>query len=157
MRLFLLHLLLTFAWLALTGLYSFVNFACGFVLSFWVIWLLYRGWEGSHYLERLITIPGFILFFLWDLIKANFRVAHDALTPRYRMRPAIVAVPLDVRSDLEITVLAMLITLTPGTLSLDLSEDHRVLFVHALYVDDTEAFRQSIKEGLEKRVAKVFR
>ncbi len=72
--------------------------------------------------------------------------------------PGVVAIPLDARTDLEITLLANLITLTPGSVSLDLSEDKRVLYVHAMYIDggDIEAYRRSIKEGLERRVLELL-
>jgi multicomponent Na+:H+ antiporter subunit E len=72
------------------------------------------------------------------------------------MRPAIVAIPLDLRSPLAITLLAQMITLTPGTLSLDVSSDRRVLYVHSMYVDDIDAFRRSIKDGFERRLLQVL-
>ena len=73
--------------------------------------------------------------------------------------PGVVAIPLDARTDAEITLLANLITLTPGSVSLDLSEDKRVLYVHAMYIDggDVEAYRRSVKEGLERRVLELLR
>ena len=73
--------------------------------------------------------------------------------------PGVVAIPLDARTNVEITLLANLITLTPGSVSLDLSEDRRVLYVHAMYIDggDVEAYRRSIKEGLERRVLELLR
>ncbi|MBW2487296.1 MAG: Na+/H+ antiporter subunit E, partial [Deltaproteobacteria bacterium] len=77
--------------------------------------------------------------------------------PGFQMRAAIVAIPLDAESDLEITVLANLITLTPGTLSLDVSPDRKTLYVHAMHVDDVEEFRQDIKQRMERRVMEVFK
>jgi multicomponent Na+:H+ antiporter subunit E len=73
--------------------------------------------------------------------------------------PGVIAIPLDARTDAEITLLANLITLTPGSVSLDLSEDRRVLYVHAMYIDggDVEAYRRSVKEGLERRVLELLR
>ena len=73
--------------------------------------------------------------------------------------PGVVAIPLDARTDVEIALLANLITLTPGSVTLDLSEDRRVLYVHAMYIDggDVEAYRRSIKEGLERRVLELLR
>ena len=73
--------------------------------------------------------------------------------------PGVVAIPLDARTDVEIALLANLITLTPGSVSLDLSEDRRVLYVHAMYIDggDVEAYRRSVKEGLERRVLELLR
>ena len=90
------------------------------------------------------------------LVKANLRVAWEVLTPKHHMRPAIIAIPLDAESDLQITILANFITLTPGTLSLDVSPDRKTLYVHAMYVDDVDAFRREIKEKLEQRVIEVF-
>jgi len=73
--------------------------------------------------------------------------------------PGVVAIPLDARTDVEITLLANLITLTPGSVSLDLSEDRRVLYVHAMYIvdGDVDAYRRSVKEGLERRVLELLR
>ncbi len=73
--------------------------------------------------------------------------------------PGVVAIPLDARTDVEIALLANLITLTPGSVSLDLSEDRRVLYVHAMYIDggDVEAYRRSVKDGLERRVLELLR
>ena len=81
------------------------------------------------------------------------------LAPASYVCPGVVAIPLDARTDAEITLLANLITLTPGSVSLDLSEDRRVLYVHAMYIDggDVEAYRRSIKEGLERRVLELMR
>jgi multicomponent Na+:H+ antiporter subunit E len=81
------------------------------------------------------------------------------LAPASYVCPGVIAIPLDARTDAEITLLANLITLTPGSVSLDLSEDRRVLYVHAMYIDggDVEAYRRSVKEGLERRVLELMR
>jgi multicomponent Na+:H+ antiporter subunit E len=73
--------------------------------------------------------------------------------------PGVIGIPLDARTDVEIALLANLITLTPGSVSLDLSEDRRVLYIHAMYIDgrDVEAYRRSVKEGLERRVLELLR
>jgi multicomponent Na+:H+ antiporter subunit E len=102
-------------------------------------------------------ILGLGLFFIWELILANLRVAHDGRTPRHYMRPGVLAVPLDAQTDLEITMLSNLITLTPGTLSLDISVDRRVLYLHAMYIDDVEEVRKKIKYGYERRILEVLR
>jgi multicomponent Na+:H+ antiporter subunit E len=73
------------------------------------------------------------------------------------MRAAIIAIPLDAESDLEITVLANLITLTPGTLSLDVSQDRKILYIHAMHVRDVDKFRHDIKARFERRVMEVFK
>jgi multicomponent Na+:H+ antiporter subunit E len=97
------------------------------------------------------------LFFIWELILANLRVAYDVVTPRHHMRPGVIGVPLAAHTDLEITVLSSMISLTPGTLSLDVSADRKILYIHAMYIDDVDAVRRKIKDGFERRVLEVLR
>ncbi|SNB46892.1 Na+/H+ antiporter subunit E [Geobacter sp. DSM 9736] len=155
MRTFLFHILLMLAWIALTGNFTATNMAAGLLLGILVIWVVQKEREG--YVTRLGHVAGFLLFFLRELTVANLRVAHDVLTPRHRMRPGILAIPLDLESEAEITFLATLITLTPGTLCLDVTEDRRTLYLHAMYIDDPEKVRRTVKEGYERRVREVFR
>jgi multicomponent Na+:H+ antiporter subunit E len=105
--------------------------------------------------RRLAAVIRLMLLFLWQIVLANLRVAYDVLTPRHHMRPGIIALPLDVGSDVEITLLANLITLTPGSLSLEVSVDHKVLYVHAMYIDDVEALQRRIKGSLERRILEM--
>ncbi|MBI5446033.1 MAG: Na+/H+ antiporter subunit E [Deltaproteobacteria bacterium] len=154
---FLSNLLLALAWMALTGEYTAAGFFTGLVFGFLVLWVTRHGRGIAAYLGRVRAAARFLLFFVRELVAANLRVAHDVLTPRHHMTPGIVAVPLDLDSDLEITVLATLITLTPGTLSLHVAADRRTLYVHAMYIDDPAALVEGIKQGFERRVQEVFR
>jgi multicomponent Na+:H+ antiporter subunit E len=155
--LLLFNLLLALAWMALIGKFGEANFVVGFVLGYATLWVGQRAMGASSYFVKVRQVISFAGFFLWELLLANLRVAYDIVTPGYFMRPGVIAIPLDVKSDAEITLLANLITLTPGTLSLDVSTDRRTLYIHAVYVKDLEKFRQSIKDGFERRVQEVFR
>lgn len=157
MNLLFLHILLTLAWLALTGRFTATNFTIGFALAFPVVWLSQRGESAHIYLVRIRRLFGFAAFFLVELFKANLRVTHEVLTPRLNVNPGVIAVPLELETDMEILVLTTLIALTPGTLSLDVSSDRRTLYVHAMYIDDVEQFRKTIKQGYERRVREVLR
>ncbi|MEM3086172.1 MAG: Na+/H+ antiporter subunit E [Halobacteria archaeon] len=109
-------------------------------------------------LSKVLRALGFAAFYLREVLLANLQVAREVVRPRFRMRPAIVAVPLEARTPAEIILLANLITMTPGTLSVDLSTDRSVLYVHALFPGgDAEAFRRSLRERLERRVLEVLR
>lgn len=108
-------------------------------------------------LARAPRLLRFAAFALREVVLANLRVARIVLTPRPRLRPGIVAVPLEPATDAQITVLANLITLTPGTLSVEVSEDRRTLFVHAIDVESPEAFRRETKQGFERAVAELWR
>jgi multicomponent Na+:H+ antiporter subunit E len=154
---FLMNILLTLVWVALTGMLTFTNFAFGFLLSYFILWVIGRSNRQRGYFYRLPKIIGFILFFLKELVKANLEVAYDVITPNFFMKPGIVKIELDAKTDLEISLLANLITLTPGTLSLDASDDRKVLYVHAMYIHDKAQFVQGIKQGFEKRLLEILR
>jgi multicomponent Na+:H+ antiporter subunit E len=156
MTFFLLNVLLALAWMALTGVFNPGNFFVGFVLGYLTLRMTQKH-RPSPYFRKVGQVIRFALFFAWEVVKANLRVAIDVLTPRPRMTPGIVAIPLEAGTDAEITMLANLITLTPGTLSLDVSSDRRVLYIHAMYIGDVEEFKKSIKEGLERRLLEVLR
>jgi multicomponent Na+:H+ antiporter subunit E len=152
------HVLLTLAWAAVNGEFSVVNLLVGFALSYVVIAVLERAEiTGPGYTTRVPVVIRFAGFFLWELFMANISVAQEVLRPRVSIRPGVVAVPLTVTTDLEITLLSCLITLTPGTLALDVSDDRSTLYVHALDVVDPEAFRRSIVDGFERRVLELLR
>jgi multicomponent Na+:H+ antiporter subunit E len=154
---FLSNILLTFVWVALTGSFAFLNFLFGFVLSFFILWVTTRGNGEAKYFKLLPKIIAFFFFFIYELIKANIQVAYDVVTPKFYMKPGIVSVPLDAKTDIEITLLANLISLTPGTLSLDVSDDKKVLYVHAMYVTDKQKFIEGIKNGFERRLLEILR
>jgi multicomponent Na+:H+ antiporter subunit E len=148
------NLALALLWPALTGSFSLSAFGFGFVLAYLMLWLVQR---RSPYFTKAPQTVGFAAFFVKELVYSALQVAYDVLTIRHRMRPAIVAVPLDARSDLEITLLSNLVTLTPGTLTLEVSSDRSVLYIHAMYVYDLELTRRRIKRGFERRVLRLVR
>ncbi len=152
----LVHVMLALVWAALSGELTLAKMGGGFVVGFLVLLLARRALGCQRYVTRVPRVLGFWAYFLVLLIQANLRVAYEVLTPNFRVRPAIVAIPLDIRDEVAITTLANLITLTPGTLSLDVSGDRRVLYVHAMFVTDVEEFRREIKDGLERRVQDIF-
>ncbi len=105
---------------------------------------------------KLAYFLEFVGFFHWELLLANIRLARDVLGPVTRLRPGVIAVPLDLTSDAEVTALSNLVTLTPGTLSLDASSDDKVLYVHVANISDVGQARREIKHGFERRIRRVF-
>ncbi|WP_448542155.1 Na+/H+ antiporter subunit E [Roseiflexus sp.] len=154
---FLLNILLALAWSALTGQFSPGNLAFGFVLGYAILWSLRRQLRGERYFTKVPQVIYFIGYVVWQIILANINMTRVVLfTPNERIRPGIVAVPLDIRTDAEITMLANLITLTPGTLSLDVADDRSCLYVHVIDIDDPDRFRRETKDGFERLVYEVF-
>lgn len=147
---------LALAWMALTADWSL----SAAVFSIGLGWLLLRwarplGGQGFRRV-RLSRLPGFVLFLLKEIVIANLKVAQAVLAPEGRLRPAIVALPLDLEREAEIALLANLITLTPGTLSLEVAPDRRTLYVHAMACDSPDALRLEIRQGFERRIREVF-
>ncbi|MFD2239085.1 Na+/H+ antiporter subunit E [Aureimonas populi] len=96
--------------------------------------------------------------FLFDLTMSSIAVARVVLSPRAQVRPRFVSIPLASRSPLEVTLVANYITLTPGTLTVDVSTDARTLLIHDLSAgDDSASSRAGVTEGIEPRVLKVTR
>jgi len=147
------NLVLTLVWSGLLGGITLANLVSGFIVSYLLLWLVTRGQRGHDaYFGKLPRLIGFIVYYLWELLVSNAIIAYDVLTPTHHMKPGVIGIPIDAKTDLEITVLANLITMTPGTLSLDISPDRKTLYVHAMYIRDPEKLRADIKENLERRV-----
>ncbi|MCG3212054.1 MAG: Na(+)/H(+) antiporter subunit E [Anaerolineae bacterium] len=154
---FLLNVLLALAWAALVGDFTPMNLLAGFIFGYAALWIMQFVMQSSNYFGKFLQIALFVPYFLWELVKANVRMAYHVLMPLNKLRPGVIGIPLDITTDAQITMLANMITLTPGTLSLDVSTDRRVLYVHNFVVDDPEAFRQEIKNGFERKVLEVTR
>ncbi len=156
MSLFLLNLLLAIAWSALTGRFEPVDLLFGFVLGYAVLWAAYRSPQPHRYFVRFPKIIEFALFFLRELTKANLRMAATILSPRMPLRPGVVAVPIELQSQAAVVILANMISLTPGTLTLDISSDRKTLYIHTVWLDDPRQFQDEIKQGYERRVKEIF-
>ncbi len=151
------NIVLALIWVGVTTNFSAANLLVGFLLGYVIISLTLRNVEGfSGYALKVIRVIRFIGFFVRELFMSNLRVAYDVITPTDYMRPAVIAMPLDARTAAEITIVANLISLTPGTLSLDVSADRRVLYIHVMYLDDREEVLKRIKY-FEARVLELLR
>lgn len=154
--LFIFNILLTFTWGAITGSFSELNLMFGFVLSLFAMWII-RGEVGSQgYFSRAWRIIKLILLFLYELVMSAWKVMVLVLSPKLDLKPGIFKFPLSLEHDIEITLLANMITLTPGTLSVDVSEDKKFIYVHAIDASDPEAARRDIAEGFERKIKEAF-
>jgi len=152
------NVLLALVWAALRGEFSLQTLVTGYILAYLILLALVRGGvlNTSPYVGRVHRVVGLAAYFLWELIKANLRLALDVATPSFHMKPGIIAVPLDARQDGQIMLLSMLINTTPGSVALDVSPDRTVLYVHVMYIETPDAAREEIKKGFERRVLGVL-
>ena len=157
MNLFILNIVFAGITMILLGSGSIRVFLLGFVLGYIALWLTKPLYRDTHYFKKLPKTLNLVGYFLKELLISNLRVLWEVITPGSINRPGIIGIPLDARTDLEIFLVANLISLTPGTLSVDLSEDRKTLFVHVMFLEDVAAARDEIKNGLERRVLEVMR
>jgi len=114
-------------------------------------------WPDRPHGFRVLRMMAYCLLVIWDILVANVEVAWIILTrSNASLRPAWVVIPLDLKQPEAITILAGTITLTPGTVSADLSDEGTYLLVHALDTDDPDAVRDDIKQRYERRLKEIF-
>lgn len=155
--LFLINILLALSWAAVTGSFSLLNLLFGFALAALALSLIREQVGTVGYLSRMRRVLSLIFLFVYELVLSAIAVAKLVLKPDMNLKPAFVAYPLRVNRDFEITLLANLITLTPGTLSVDVSPDRKTLYIHAIDVPDEETLKKDIAEGFELKIMEAFR
>jgi multicomponent Na+:H+ antiporter subunit E len=149
-------LLLTLVWLLVTGSWTAANALLGLLLSLLVLYIVRHGRGAPLRIRRPGKIMLLLLLFVVELAKSIWSVAKAVLKPTIDVQPGLMIYPLQVKSDFEIALLANLITLTPGTLTVDVTEDRSHLVIHALDCSDPDATRRDIAGGFERRIMEAF-
>ncbi len=159
MTLFLLNIILALIWTFVHGQFTLGTFFIGLILGYLVIAVVSPAIDKVNYVRRVWKTITLIGFFIKELFVSSLQVARDVIKPgAFTMKSGVIGLPLDAKSDLEITLLANLISLTPGTLSLDVSDDRTKLYIHAMYVDEgVDTVKKQIKDGMELHVLEVTR
>lgn len=157
MILFVFNIGLALLWATLTGRFSLSNLIFGFIIGYFALLSVSRAIPPSRYFRTAPYLLEFILYLSWEMILASLRVAWEVMTPELRMHPRVLAVPLTVKTDAEIVLLANLVSLTPGSVSLDISSDRTTLYVHAMFASNEEQARRDIQQGFEYRVIRLLR
>lgn len=150
----LMNLLLMVAWAVLTGNYSPSHLLFGFVVGYVALWIMLGGSPREPYFRRVWRAVGLLLYFLWELLISNLKVVWEVIRPGMHMKPGIFALELKLKSEGGIVLLANLITLTPGTLSIDVSCDRKVLYVHTMYANTPDTARTAT--NFESWIREIF-
>jgi multicomponent K+:H+ antiporter subunit E len=152
-----LTLLLIVTWMLLVNGTKLGSLVLAIILGTAIPLLTASYWPNRPRLRSLPAIVGYVLIVLWDIVKSNFSVARIVLfVPNSRLQPAWITVPVDLRTPEAISVLAGTITMTPGTVTTDMSACGRVLLVHCLHAPDPDGVRDEIKSRYEARLKRIF-
>lgn len=151
----LLSLFLWGTWMLLNG-FSWGHAVLGLVLAVSLPVGTRPFWPNVPRLRNFPKLLRFVLVVHWDILTANVAVAILIMGPPRRLRPGFVELPLALTDEFAITLLASTISLTPGTVSADVSEDRRTLLIHALDVDDEQVLIDQIKQRYERPLKEIF-
>ncbi|MGD6842723.1 Na+/H+ antiporter subunit E [Bacillus infantis] len=151
----LLNFFLAFVWMFLKVSYDPVTFLVGYFFGLLIIFAFRRFFDSRFYLLRVAAVLNLLLIFMRELILSNIAILKVILKPKLDIRPGIFALETELTEDWEITVLSGLITLTPGTLVIDVSDDNRILYIHAMDIGDVDESVSSIKNSFEKAIMEV--
>ena len=153
----LVNIIIAITWIFLQNNYTMPSFIFGYSIGLFILFILRRFLVFDFYLRRVWAIIKLIMLFIIELIKANIDVIKTVLSPKLTNQPGIVAVTTKLESDVEITLLAALISLTPGTISMDFSADSKTIYIHALNVPDKEEMIEDIHNTFERAIKEVTR
>ncbi|MEK9199222.1 Na+/H+ antiporter subunit E [Ureibacillus sp. 179-F W5.1 NHS] len=153
----LLNLFLAFLWMFLSSNYSLSRFIIGYLLGLLVIIALRKFFKTNLYIDRVWAVIKLIVLFIKELILANVSVLTLVIKPKLALKPAIFKYNTQLTEDWEITLLSSLITLTPGTVVVHVSDDSKSLFIHVIDSNDIDETIDSIKYSFEKAILEVSR
>ncbi|MBD1400338.1 Na+/H+ antiporter subunit E [Pelovirga terrestris] len=156
------HPLMTVAlivlWLLLNNTYSFGHILLGTLLGIMIPWFTNRFWpERPRICKRRLFLRFFFMTFVYDVVMSNINVVRLILKPDIStLQPKFIEVPLDIDDPMVISILANVISMTPGTVSSEISADHKTLIVHGLNVPDEQAAIAQIKSRYEATLKEIF-
>lgn len=152
-----LNAVLAFVWMLVSNDPTFVGFVVGYVVGLAFLFLLRRFFDQPFYLRKMWAMLKLLLLFLKELVLSNLAVTLQILRPKLGVRPGVFAYRTELASDWEVMLLANLITLTPGTLTLEVSPDQRTLYIHSIDIEDAEAMQAQIRGTFERAIMEVTR
>lgn len=151
-----LSLFMLFLWFLLANNISGGHLVLGGLLAWFIPFVTQSFWPQEMTLSRPGVALKFVAVVLWDIIIANWTVARLILGSPKSLKPAFMTLELDLEQDFAITILASTISLTPGTVSADLSADGKRLIIHTLHVNDPAEAVATIKQRYEAPLKEIF-
>lgn len=151
----LVNILTAVMWMFLQNSFTPASFVFGYFIGILILFILRRFLIFDFYLRKLWAIVKLLFLFVVELTKANVDMVKVVLRPKLNHQPGIVAVRTELESNVEITLLAALISLTPGTVSMDFSEDSRTIYIHSIDVPDKDEMIEQIHSSFERAIMEV--
>lgn len=151
------NLTIAIMWMFLSEKYTFTSFILGYGIGALLLMFLRKFIPGQFYLLRVYKLLKLIIIFIRELISSNIEIVKLVYQRKPNFEPGIFALPTELKSAWEITLLTNLITLTPGTLSVAISEDNSTIYIHAMHIEEVNEEIVSIKNTFEQAILEVTR
>ena len=150
-----LNMILALTWMFLTTSATGSSFVIGYLLGAIILYLFRRFFDTPFYLRKVVSVVKLLLIFIRELLIANLDVFKAILRPKLELKPGIFSYETSLKKDWQITLLANMITLTPGTLVMDISPDNQTLYIHALNVGEIDEMTAGIRDSFERIIKEV--
>ena len=155
LRQFLINIIIAFIWVFLNNSYDYHSFFMGYLVGALIILIFQRFVKKPFYLIKVWYVLRLFLIFIRELVVANIQVLILVLDPKMNINPGIIYLSTDLKTPMEVVLLANMITLTPGTLTMEIDPDNKGLYIHALKIDDEEAIKESIRKNFENNIKEI--
>lgn len=151
----LINIILAFLWVFMNGDFTVGTFITGYIIGLVAVYILRNFLPGRFYIKRLYWMIRLVIIFIIELVKANIDVVRIVMSPKIDIHPGFYAYPNDLEEEWEVALLSTLITLTPGTVVVAISEDYSIIYIHGLDMDDADAEIANIKTSFENVIKEV--
>ncbi|CDZ99152.1 Na(+)/H(+) antiporter subunit E1 [Jeotgalicoccus saudimassiliensis] len=149
------NVLLAFLWVFMNGDFTVGTFVTGYLIGLVAVYVLRNFLPGRFYIKRLYWIIKLFFIFIIELTKANLEVVRIVMSPKIDIHPGFYAYPSDLEEEWEVALLSTLITLTPGTVVVAISEDYSNIYIHGLDMEDADEEIENIKTSFENVIKEV--
>ena len=155
----LLNLFIAFLWMTLMDEdeLRFTTFFAGFLVGIGIIFFMHRFFGTQFYLRRLFSSFKLLLIFISELTQSSVVVLKQILSPKLKIKPGIFKYDTVLKSDVEVTMLSLLLTLTPGSVVMEVSPEGSTLYIHAMDVEQSRAGLIKQLKNFEKAIMEVTR
>lgn len=151
----LINIVLAFLWMFMNSDFTVGSFVTGFIIGLIAVYMLRNFLPGRFYLKRLYWMVRLVFIFIIELVKANVDVVRIVMAPKIDIHPGFYAYPNDLEEEWEVALLSTLITLTPGTVVVAISEDYSIIYIHGLDMDNADEEIANIKTSFENVIKEV--
>lgn len=152
----LVNIFIAFLWTLFTDKWSSLTFLVGYLIGLGVVFIMRRFFPTPFYLNKVLAIMKFVYVLIREMISSGIFIMRQVVSPRVTFIPGIFSVKTKLKGNVEITILSLLITLTPGSVVMEISEDD-VLYIHAMDISDAKSMILKSIRSFEKAIMEVTR